>query len=73
MGTDDAAPSLLDRVLRPGRTSSRDVAVDLLWLLGIGLLLMGAGIGLRDPWPADEPRFAIIAQDMLRSSDWLIP
>jgi len=73
MGNDRAAPSLLDRLLRPGRASSRDVAVDLLWLLGIGLLLMGAGIGLRDPWPADEPRFAVIAQDMLRSSDWLIP
>ncbi len=73
MGHDRAAPSLLDRLLRPGRASSRDVAVDLLWLLGIGLLLMGAGIGLRDPWPADEPRFAVIAQDMLRSSDWLIP
>jgi len=73
MGNDCAAPSLLDRLLRPGRTSSRDVAVDVLWLLGLGLVLMGAGIGLRDPWPADEPRFAVIAQDMLRSSDWLIP
>ncbi len=73
MGNDRAAPSLLDRMLRPGRASSRDLVVDLLWLLGLGLLLMGAGIGLRDPWPADEPRFAVIAQDMLRSSDWLIP
>ncbi len=34
---------------------------------------MGAGFGLRDPWPADEPRFALIAQDMLRSGDWMIP
>ncbi|HOC44612.1 MAG TPA: glycosyltransferase family 39 protein [Thermoanaerobaculales bacterium] len=73
MGEATAAPSLLDRLLRPGRTSPRDVAVDLIWLLGLGLLLMGAGIGLRDPWPADEPRFALVAQDMLRSSDWLIP
>ena len=36
-------------------------------------LFMGAGLGLRDPWPADEPRFALVAQDMLRSGDWLIP
>jgi len=73
MNADSSAPSLLDRLLRPGRATSRDVAVDLLWLAGISLLLMGAGIGLRDPWPADEPRFALIAQDMLRSSDWLFP
>ena len=26
------------------------------WLLAFALLLIGAGIGLRDPWPADEPR-----------------
>ena len=73
MGEGTTAPSLLDRLLRPGRGSSRDVVVDLTWLLGLGLILMGAGIGLRDPWPADEPRFALVAQDMLRSSDWLIP
>jgi 4-amino-4-deoxy-L-arabinose transferase-like glycosyltransferase len=73
MGEGTTAPSLLDRLLRPGRASPRDVVVDLAWLLALGLLLMGAGIGLRDPWPADEPRFALVAQDMLRSSDWLIP
>jgi len=73
MNADSAAPSLLERLLRPGRSSNRDVVVDLLWLLGLGLLLIGAGLGLRDPWPADEPRFALIAQDMLRSSDWLFP
>ncbi len=67
------APSLLDRLLRPGRTSSRDVLLDLTFLVGLALVLIGAGLGLRDPWPADEPRFALIAQDMLRSGDWLIP
>ncbi len=66
-------PSLLDRMLRPGRTSARDVLLDVAFLLGLALILIGAGLGLRDPWPADEPRFALIAQDMLRSGDWLIP
>jgi len=66
-------PNLLDRLLRPGRTSSRDVLLDLAFLVGLALVLIGAGLGLRDPWPADEPRFALIAQDMLRSGDWLIP
>ena len=61
------------RVWRPGLSSARDVRLDLYWLLGLGLLLMGVGIGLRDPWPADEPRFALVAQDMLRSGQWLIP
>ena len=34
---------------------------------------MATGLGLRDPWPPDEPRFALVAQDMLRTGDWLIP
>lgn len=46
---------------------------DLLWLLGIGLLVLGAGLGLRDPWPADEPRFALIARDMVHGASWLVP
>ena len=71
--TGAAGRSLLDRLLRPGAVRPRDVLLDLLWLVGLGLLLMGAGLGLRDPWPADEPRFALIAQDMLRSGDWLMP
>jgi 4-amino-4-deoxy-L-arabinose transferase-like glycosyltransferase len=68
-----AAATLLDRLLRPGRESGRDVALDVLWLVGLGLLLIGTGLGLRDPWPPDEPRFALVAQDMLRSRDWLFP
>jgi 4-amino-4-deoxy-L-arabinose transferase-like glycosyltransferase len=61
------------RMWRPGQNSARDVRVDLFWLIGLGLLLMGVGIGLRDPWPADEPRFALVARDMVLSGQWLIP
>ena len=68
-----ARPTLLDRVLRPGRASSRDTLLDVCWLVGLALVLLGAGLGLRDPWAPDEPRFALVAQDMLRSGDWLIP
>src|SRR5512134_3688852 len=68
-----AAPSWSERLLRPGRTADRDVLFDILGLVALALLLMATGIGLRDPWPADEPRFALVAQDMLRSGDWLIP
>jgi 4-amino-4-deoxy-L-arabinose transferase-like glycosyltransferase len=68
-----AAPSVLERWLRPGRVSSRDVILDVAGLTALAVVLMGTGLGLRDPWPADEPRFALIAQDMLRSGDWLLP
>ena len=67
------AGTWLDRVLRPGAADPRDIRLDLLWLIGLGLLVIGAGLGLRDPWPADEPRFALIARDMLATGDWLIP
>jgi 4-amino-4-deoxy-L-arabinose transferase-like glycosyltransferase len=44
------------------------------WLLAItALLVIGAGLGLRDPWPSDEPRFALVAKQMVESGDWLFP
>jgi 4-amino-4-deoxy-L-arabinose transferase-like glycosyltransferase len=46
---------------------------DVLLLLLAGTVLFAAGIGLRDPWPADEPRFALIALDMVARGQWLIP
>lgn len=51
----------------------RAVRRDLLWLCALGLLLIATGIGLRDPWPADEPRFALVARDMVATGDWLVP
>src|SRR5262245_16468448 len=36
-------------------------------------IVLGAGLGLRDPWPPDEPRFALVATEMVASGDWLIP
>lgn len=42
-------------------------------LLAFALLLIGAGIGLRDPWPADEPRFTLVAKQMVDSGQWLFP
>lgn len=44
------------------------------WLFMLfALVLLGAGIGLRDPWPSDEPRYALAAQQMVESGDWLFP
>lgn len=44
------------------------------WLLALfAILMLGIGIGLRDPWPSDEPRFTLVAKHMVESGDWLFP
>jgi 4-amino-4-deoxy-L-arabinose transferase-like glycosyltransferase len=50
-------------------TSTRD----LLLLMLAGAIVIGAGLGLRDPWPADEPVYSLIARTMLHTGNWLIP
>lgn len=53
----------------PTRRASRET-----WLFWIAaVLVIGAGLGLRDPWPADEPRFALVARQMFDSGQWLFP
>ena len=46
---------------------------DLLWLLLLAAVVLGAGLGWRSPWPADEPRFALIARDMAQGASWWVP
>ena len=43
------------------------------YLLGLAFIVLSAGLGLRDPWPADEPRFALVAKNMVESGQWLFP
>jgi 4-amino-4-deoxy-L-arabinose transferase-like glycosyltransferase len=45
----------------------------LFWLALALLVIIGTGIGIRDPWPADEPRFAAVARDMVATGEWLFP
>lgn len=45
----------------------------LLALSALALLVLAAGYGLRDPWPADEPRFVLVAKQMVESGDFLFP
>lgn len=61
---------ITDRNVLQGWQNDR---LNLLFLLGLGLLILGAGLGLRDPWPADEPRFALVAKQMVESGQWLFP
>jgi 4-amino-4-deoxy-L-arabinose transferase-like glycosyltransferase len=55
--------------LRPPPIRARD----LLWLALALFVIVGTGLGMRDPWPADEPRFAALARDMALSHEWLFP
>ncbi len=68
--TPSATPSV---VSGPTLLQDRSPRTDLLWLFALALLLIGTGIGLRDPWPPDEPRFALVARDMVATGDWLLP
>lgn len=43
------------------------------WLFLLALVALGAGLGLRDPSPPDEPRFVLAAKHMVDSGNWLIP
>lgn len=43
------------------------------WLFAITAIVILAGIGLRDPWPPDEPRFALMAKEMWDTSNWFFP
>ena len=44
-----------------------------LWLFALAVLVLAAGLGLRDPWPADEPRFVLVAKQMVDGGDWWFP
>jgi 4-amino-4-deoxy-L-arabinose transferase-like glycosyltransferase len=59
--------------LAPRAAAPPIVGRDLLWLALALLVIIGTGLGIRDPWPADEPRFAAIARDMVATGEWLFP
>ncbi|AMJ87371.1 MULTISPECIES: ArnT family glycosyltransferase [Alteromonas] len=42
-------------------------------LFVVATIIIFSGIGLRDAWPPDEPRFALVAKEMVTSGQWLIP
>ncbi len=45
----------------------------LIWFFVLAFIVLFAGYGLRDPWPADEPRFVLVAKQMVESGNWLFP
>ena len=59
-------------MLLPKDRRSRQV---LAWagLILVLVAVLASGIGLRDPWPADEPRFSLVAREMLSTGQYWIP
>lgn len=43
------------------------------WFMLFALIVIGTGLGLRAPWPADEPRFVLVARQMWDTGNWLFP
>ncbi|WP_339767031.1 glycosyltransferase family 39 protein [uncultured Paraglaciecola sp.] len=58
---------------RPHFLSGHNHNANVIWLLLLACSMILLGLGLRDPWPADEPRFALIAKDMVDSGQWFFP
>jgi 4-amino-4-deoxy-L-arabinose transferase-like glycosyltransferase len=54
-------------------SSSTDKPNFTLWLFVLATVLIFSGLGLREPWPADEPRFAQIAKEMVETGQWFFP
>lgn len=52
---------------------TRSARNELIVFFIFALVLLALGMGLRDPWPSDEPRFALVARQMLQSGQWLFP
>lgn len=64
---------MIDRA-RPGDSpTGGPTRRQILLFFVLAFIFLAAGIGLRDPWPADEPRFALVARDMVETGDWLFP
>jgi 4-amino-4-deoxy-L-arabinose transferase-like glycosyltransferase len=70
----DEAPRLVPPAPALPTSSPPPIRIaDLLWLLLALAVVVATGLGVRDPWPADEPRFASLARDMARTGEWLFP
>lgn len=56
-----------------GAARRRSQRRDRLWLALLAALVFLPGIGSRDVWSPDEPRYAEVAREMLESGNFLVP
>src|SRR5690606_40693321 len=61
-----------DSMIASPPLSTSDRRAFRLFLL-FALIVLGIGIGLRDPWPSDEPRFTLAAQRQGGAGGWPVP
>lgn len=54
-------------------TLSTDDRKHLFWFFVLAFFMLAAGYGLREPWPSDEPRFVLVAKQMVESGNYLFP
>ncbi|MFC6440259.1 ArnT family glycosyltransferase [Pseudobowmanella zhangzhouensis] len=60
--------------MSPSQHVSADTLRKLGWLLvAVAIVVIFAGMGMRAPWLADEPRFAQIAKEMVETGQWFFP
>jgi len=45
----------------------------LFWFFVLAFFMLAAGYGMREPWPSDEPRFVLVAKQMVDSGNYLFP
>ncbi|HNV84981.1 MAG TPA: glycosyltransferase family 39 protein [Arenimonas sp.] len=43
------------------------------WFFILAFFILAAGYGMREPWPSDEPRFVLVAKQMVESGNYLFP
>jgi len=60
-------------VTTPMTPRQRQHRIECWVFFAIAFFILAAGFGLRDPWPADEPRFVLMAKQMVESGDWWFP
>jgi 4-amino-4-deoxy-L-arabinose transferase-like glycosyltransferase len=64
-------PAHMHSALFNVRPLPRAASKDFFLLMLLGALLFSAGLGLRGPWPSDEPRLTLIAAQIAESGHWL--
>jgi len=52
---------------------NKQLRIPVITALVLIAIYLSAGLGLRDPWPPDEPRYLLVATEMVEGGNWLLP
>lgn len=59
--------------MNPLTALTSDERKQLFWFFLLAFFILATGYGLREPWPSDEPRFVLVAKQMVESGNYLFP